>query len=79
MITFTQTLSYLCSQFKLNLIHEDETVGVGGLWPAQKHPVLVSLPGHRAWNVVSLFWTTRDQKKLLKQQQMQQFLSVFGS
>lgn len=53
-----QMLSYLGSQFKLDLIHEDESIGVKGLWPAQKHPVLVALPGHRTGDVVSLFWRT---------------------
>lgn len=51
-------VSYLRSQFKLDLIHEDESVGVMWLWPAQKHPVLVALPGHQAGYVVSLFWRT---------------------
>lgn len=51
-------VSYLRSQFKLDLIHEDESVGVMWLWPTQKHPVLVALPRHRAGYVVSLFWRT---------------------
>lgn len=50
--------SHLRSQFKLDLIHEDESVGVVWLWPAQKHPVLVAFPGHLAGYVISLFWRT---------------------
>lgn len=57
-----EVVSYLRSQFKLDLIHEYESIGVMWLWPAQKHPVLVALPGYRAGDVVSLFW--RDGKKV---------------
>lgn len=53
-----QMLPYLRSQFKLDLIHEDEPIGVMRLWPAQKHPVLMTLPGHWSGYVISLFWTT---------------------
>lgn len=52
----SEVLSYLRSQLKLDLIHEYESIGVMGLWPAQKHPVLVALPGYRAGDVVSFFW-----------------------
>lgn len=48
-------LSYLGSLFKFDLVHEDETVRVLWLQPAQKHPVVMALPGHQAWYVVSLF------------------------
>lgn len=48
-------MSYLSGQFKLDLIHEDESVGVRRLGPAQKHPVLVAVPGHWARYVVGLF------------------------
>lgn len=51
-----EVVSYLRSQFKLDLIHEYESIGVMWLCPAQKHPVLVALPGYRAGDVVSLFW-----------------------
>lgn len=57
-------VSYLRTQFKLDLVHEDESVGVTWLWPAQEHPVLVALPGHRARYVVSLFWRTEGRKGL---------------
>lgn len=70
-------MSYLCSQFKLNLIHEDETVGMLGLWPVQKHPVLMSIPVHGAWDVVSLFWRAKSWKRLLELPQSQ--LSGYGS
>lgn len=48
--------AYLSSQFVLDLIHEDESVWMTWLWPAQGHPVLVTLPGHRSRYVVCLFY-----------------------
>lgn len=47
--------AYLRGQFKLDFIHEDESVGVMGLWPAQEPPVLVAFPGHQPRYVISLF------------------------
>lgn len=45
---------YLRGQLELDLIHEDESVGVRRLWPAQEAPVLMALPGHQPRNVISL-------------------------
>lgn len=50
-----QASTYLGSQFELDLIHKDEPVRVMWLRPAQKHPVVMALPGYWAWYVVSLF------------------------
>lgn len=52
----SEVLSYLRSQLKLDLIHEYESIWVMGFWPAQKHPVVVALPGYGAGDVVSFFW-----------------------
>lgn len=46
---------YLRGQLELDLVHEDESVGVPWLWPAQEAPVLMALPGHQPGYIISLF------------------------
>lgn len=57
-------LSYLCLQTKLDLVHQDETVGHEGLRPVQNHTTfnLVTSPiGHFSGDVVCFAWETHNE------------------